>query len=145
MGYLKIDEIATMTGLTKRTIRYYEEIGILPPPNRTEGGTRLYTTEDAEYLKRMITAKEVLGFSLQELQRFIQISDSLENTKSSYRSAKGMQEQKDSLEQLVVVVDEQLALLEEKLIKFERVQMELKDLKERALNKVRQINENKGE
>lgn len=62
----KIDEVAKQSGLTKRTIRYYEEIGLLPSPQRSEGNMRLYTQEDVDLLKKILSAKEVLGFSLQE-------------------------------------------------------------------------------
>lgn len=47
----KIDEVAKQCGLTKRTIRYYEEIGLLPSPQRSEGNMRLYTQEDVDLLK----------------------------------------------------------------------------------------------
>ncbi len=65
MERFKIDDVAKATGLTKRTIRYYEEIGLIKPPARSEGGTRLYTAEDIERLKNIVAAREVLGFSLQ--------------------------------------------------------------------------------
>ncbi len=48
----KIDEVAKQCGLTKRTIRYYEEIGLLPSPQRSEGNMRLYTQEDVDLLKK---------------------------------------------------------------------------------------------
>lgn len=51
MSLYKIDDVAKECGLTKRTIRYYEEIGVMPSPQRTDGGTRLYTREDIDYLK----------------------------------------------------------------------------------------------
>ena len=108
MQFVKIDEVAKQTGLTKRTIRYYEEIGILPEPQRTDGGTRLYTEKDIDLLKKVVNAKEVLGFSLQELQKYIAISDVLETKKVVYRSANNEHEQKEKLTQIIHVVNEQL-------------------------------------
>lgn len=63
MDWMKIDQMAKRSGLTKRTIRFYEEIGLLSSPKRTEGGVRLYSEDDLEELERVISAKEVLGFS----------------------------------------------------------------------------------
>ncbi|SPU05059.1 MerR family transcriptional regulator [Bacillus tequilensis] len=43
LEWMKIDEVAKRSGLTKRTIRFYEEIGLIPAPKRTDGGVRLYS------------------------------------------------------------------------------------------------------
>ena len=141
MQFVKIDEVAKQTGLTKRTIRYYEEIGILPEPQRTDGGTRLYTEKDIDLLKKVVNAKEVLGFSLQELQKYIAMSDVLETKKVVYRSAHNEQEQKEKLTQIIHVVNEQLGLIEVKLDKIQKVKQELEELRTRATNKLKQLQE----
>ncbi|MGG5254051.1 MerR family transcriptional regulator [Neobacillus sp. SM06] len=141
MHLVKIDEVAKQTGLTKRTIRYYEEIGILPEPQRTERGTRLYSEKDIDLLKKIVNAKEVLGFSLQELQKYIAISEVLESKKVVYRSANNEQEQKEKLAQIINVVNEQLGLIEVKLDKIQKVKQELEELRTRAANKVKQLEE----
>ena len=141
MQFVKIDEVAKQTGLTKRTIRYYEEIGILPEPQRTDGGTRLYTEKDIDLLKKVVNAKEVLGFSLQELQKYIAISDVLETKKVVYRSANNEQEQTEKLTQIIHVVNEQLELIEVKLDKIQKVKQELEELRTRATNKLKQLQE----
>lgn len=143
MRLIKIDEVAKQTGLTKRTIRYYEEIGILPVPQRTEGGTRLYTQKDIELLNKVVNAKEVLGFTLHELQRYLEMSDALENTKVVYRSANNEQEQKEKLVQIIKVLDEQLSLIELKLEKIQNVKQELEELRTRAVTKKVQLEQNK--
>lgn len=48
----KIDEVTKQVGLTKRTLRYYEEIGLIHPPERSEGNIRLYTDEDIARIKK---------------------------------------------------------------------------------------------
>ena len=65
----KIDEVTKQVGLTKRTLRYYEEIGLIHPQN-VVGNIRLYTDEDIARIKRIVEAKEVLGITLQEMQHF---------------------------------------------------------------------------
>lgn len=49
MTGLKIDEVAKQSGLTKRTIRYYEQIGLLSSPPRSEGGFRLYSQDHVNF------------------------------------------------------------------------------------------------
>ncbi|WP_210608198.1 MerR family transcriptional regulator [Priestia flexa] len=77
----KIDEVTKMTGLTKRAIRYYEEIGLILPPSRTKGNVRLYTENEINELKKVAEAKEVLGFSLHELQEFMSLKRTIEQAK----------------------------------------------------------------
>ncbi|MDE3194530.1 MAG: MerR family transcriptional regulator, partial [Chloroflexota bacterium] len=64
-GY-RIGELAGRLGLTERTIRYYEEMGLLGLVRRVEGGRRSYTDEDVQRLK-FIQRLKMLGLSLQEM------------------------------------------------------------------------------
>ncbi len=63
---LSIGELATRRGVSTRTIRYYEELGILPRPERTDGGTRRYPREYIFYVEGARTLKD-LGFGLEEI------------------------------------------------------------------------------
>ncbi len=66
---LRIGDVAKLAGTTPRTIRYYEEIGLLPnAPGRPSGGHRLYTQEEVERLREVISLKELLGVTLDELK-----------------------------------------------------------------------------
>lgn len=71
MKRYRIGEIASMTGLTVRTIRYYEELGLLKA-GRTGRGQRWYSESDVIYLRRIIELKE-LGFSLDEISKIIKL------------------------------------------------------------------------
>ncbi|MBY0078340.1 MerR family transcriptional regulator [Priestia aryabhattai] len=132
MSELKIDDVAKQSGLTKRTIRYYEQIGLMPAPPRSEGGFRLYTEEHVEFLKKIKNAKEVMGFSLQELQEFLALSDTLEIQKMDYRQVKGTSQQKEKLEQVLHTVEEQLKLIEQKKKNILKVESDLLSLRDRA-------------
>jgi len=65
-GRYRIGELAARVGLTERTIRYYEERGLLDSVKRLDGGTRVYTDDDAQRL-RFIQKLKVLGLTLQEM------------------------------------------------------------------------------
>lgn len=73
MRRYRIGEIASLSSLTERTIRYYEEQGLIKA-GRSEGGQRWYTDEDLVYLKRIIELKG-LGFSLQEIRQIFEMKD----------------------------------------------------------------------
>lgn len=63
---IRIGELARRTGLTVRTIRYYEELGLLESVKRVENGVRVYTHDDERRL-RFVQRLKVLGLTLQEM------------------------------------------------------------------------------
>ena len=68
-GALRIGEVAERTGTTPRTIRYYEEIGLLPsPPGHEKGRHRTYSEGDVERLVELLRLRELLGVTLEELK-----------------------------------------------------------------------------
>lgn len=75
-GMLQIGEVAERVGLSLRTVRYYEEMELLTPARRTEGGFRLYTEEEVERLD-LIKQMKPLGFSVQEMRDLLAARDTL--------------------------------------------------------------------
>jgi DNA-binding transcriptional MerR regulator len=73
---LQIGEVAERAGLSLRTVRYYEEMGLLAPEARTDGGFRLYTEEQVERLL-LIKQMKPLGFSVQEMRELLDARDAL--------------------------------------------------------------------
>lgn len=69
---MHIGEIADRTGLSLRTIRHYDEVGLIKPSGRTEGGFRLYTDDDLERFL-LIRRMKPLGFSLDEMAELLGI------------------------------------------------------------------------
>jgi len=70
MANLFIGRLAKQVGLNPRTIRYYEGLGLFPPPLRSESGYRLYTADTAELL-RFVKKAKTLGFTLAEIREII--------------------------------------------------------------------------
>ena len=66
-GTLRIGELAAQTGLTAPTIRYYEQIGLLPGGPRPRRSHRIYTEADVERLDLLRRLRDLLGVSLEEL------------------------------------------------------------------------------
>ncbi len=69
---IRIGELAALFGLNPKTIRYYEEIGLLPKAERSESGYRLYTRRDVERLGFIRRAK-TLGLSLNEIRDILKV------------------------------------------------------------------------
>lgn len=76
--HFQIGEVAEQVSLSLRTIRYYEEIGLVPPSGRTEGGFRLYTADDIDRLRVVKTLKP-LGLSLEEMRDLLESVDQVAN------------------------------------------------------------------
>jgi len=66
-GMVSIGQLAKAAGVSSRTIRYYEELGILPQPRRSPGGTRMYPREYGGYIAAALALKD-LGFRLDEVR-----------------------------------------------------------------------------
>jgi DNA-binding transcriptional MerR regulator len=98
-GFLKIQEVASELGLTTRSIRYYEELGLLSPAGRSDGSYRLYDASDVERLRFIKGLRDDAGFSLAE------ISQLLEDEAARVRSREAYSHTVDPLERRSIVVD----------------------------------------
>ncbi|MFN3220246.1 MAG: MerR family transcriptional regulator [Acidimicrobiales bacterium] len=73
---LQIGEVAEAVGLSLRTIRHYDEVGLVPPSGRSAGGFRLYTPADVD---RLLLVKQLkpLDFTLEEMRELLEARDRL--------------------------------------------------------------------
>lgn len=81
-GTMHIGELAERSGLSLRTLRHYDEIGLVSASGRTEGGFRLYTDSDYDRLI-LIRRMKPLGFSLEQMAELLEIIDSLPDASES--------------------------------------------------------------
>lgn len=98
-GLLRIQEVASELGLTTRSIRYYEELGLLSPAARSDGAYRLYDPSDVERLRFIKGLRDDAGFSLAE------ISQLLEDEAARVRSREAYRHTVDPIERRAIVVD----------------------------------------
>ena len=131
MDTFKIDDVAKESGLTKRTIRYYEELGLLFPPERSEGGMRLYTRKHFERLSQIVNARDVLGFSLLEIQDFVAIREKMDEQKQVYWKTEGSEEKLAQLREMKEMVDQQMAMVDQKLNKMAEFRNEIAYMQQR--------------
>lgn len=122
---LRIGDVARAVGTTTRTIRYYEEIGLLPGAGGREAGRhRAYTLEDAERLREVLRMKELLGVSLEELRVLIDAEDARAELRSEWHDgAPGADRRREILKEALRIADRQLELVRSRaseLARFER-------------------------
>lgn len=84
---LRIGEVAKLTGLTTRTLRYWEELGLISPSGYRARGERLYSATDMARVTRIRDLQELLGFSLAEVRVVLDTEDVdvLDRVRSEYR------------------------------------------------------------
>ncbi|MBB1031717.1 MerR family transcriptional regulator [Dietzia sp. SLG310A2-38A2] len=78
----KIGEVAECTGLSIRTLRHYDDLGLVVPSGHTAGGFRLYTEADVERLL-LVRRMKPLGFSLDRMRQFLEAVDVLRAAKQT--------------------------------------------------------------
>ena len=81
----QIGEVAERVGLSLRTVRHYDEAGLVVPSGRTPGGFRLYTDDDIERLA-LIKRMKPLGFTLDEMRELLALRDRLVGTAPTRRT-----------------------------------------------------------
>lgn len=100
---MQIGEVAQRVGVTTKTVRYYESIGLLPPAPRTNSGYRSYGHETVDRLQ-FIRDAQATGLNLTEIQSILELKDHGERTCEHTRSL---------LHRQIVDIDEQLERLQE--------------------------------
>jgi DNA-binding transcriptional MerR regulator len=112
---LKIHEVAAETGLTPRTIRYYEELGLLEPAARSEGAYRLYDAEDLDRLRFIRGLRDDAGFSLAEIGLLLEDETVRARNRLQFRASADAAERAAILEDAIGRVDRQVTTLRHKI------------------------------
>jgi MerR family transcriptional regulator, repressor of the yfmOP operon len=123
---LRIGKVAEMTGTTPRTIRYYEEIGLLTAAKREPGAHRLYEAADVERLTEVLRLKDLLGISLDEVKQLAAAEQARTLRRQEWRS--GVEDpvrRREILEQGLDYVDRQLELVRDRRDEIAELEAEL--------------------
>src|SRR6202020_2628301 len=109
---LRIGEVAELTGTTARTIRYYEEIGLLDSaPERTQGKHRVYTQADVDRVREIIRLRDLLGLSLEQLSQLLEAESARAHLRDELANTEDPAERKRILEELGTHIASQLELV----------------------------------
>ena len=138
---LRIGEVAEAAGTTPRTIRYYEEIGLLPAAGgRQPGAHRLYDADDVERLQELLSLKRLLGVSLDELRELA----AAESARAALRREwdEGVEDpvrRRQILDEAQGHIDRQLALIRHRRDAIARMEKELTARRRRVTRRLREL------
>jgi DNA-binding transcriptional MerR regulator len=123
---VRIGELAELTGTTPRTIRYYEEIGLLgSASDRTQGKHRVYTEADAERLQEIVRLRDLLGLSLEQLSQLLEAESARAHLRVEYHQTEAPAERRRILTELQKHIGTQLELVHGRLTELGELRDEL--------------------
>ena len=134
----QIGEVAERTGVTQRTLRFYEERGLVEPPERMGGGFRLYTEDDIariEYIKRL---QDLLGFTLVEIKEMVESEDLQKQIIDTFRPDRELPARQRRTERIIAALEIQLEVVEPKI-------GQLSDLRKELRGKLKRMNKRRDE
>jgi DNA-binding transcriptional MerR regulator len=125
---LRIGEVAERLGTTPRTIRYYEEIGLLGGGHREAGRHRSYDESDVERLRDALRFKQLLGLSLEELKELLEAEEARAALRAEWHERNpGTRRRREILEQALGHIEHQLDLVRRRRRDIDQLEGELAD------------------
>jgi MerR family transcriptional regulator, repressor of the yfmOP operon len=136
---IRIGEVAERVGVTPRTIRYYEEIGLLGDVGRRKGSHRLYDEGDVERLAELKRMRDLLNLSLDELRQLAEAEGARAALRREFDSTESDTERLRIVEAALPHVETQLALVRRRKQELERLEAELVDKRKRIVARRREL------
>lgn len=138
---LRIGDLARIAGTTPRTIRYYEEVGLLPETAaRPSGRHRLYSQAEVDRLREVMRLKELLGLTLEELKTVL----SAEEARAEVRAQLKREDvqpgrRRELLAESLGHIDRQLELVRHRAAELAKLQDELAETRRRVRRRIREL------
>ena len=126
-AYLQIGEVAERTSVTQRTLRFYEEKGLLRPPTRMEGGFRLYSEDDVRRVDHIRRLQNLLGITLAEIKEMVEAEEMLWELKAQYRPEWDVVEKRRQLQKAIDVVSSQHGVVTQKADQMSEMKAQLEE------------------
>ena len=136
---LRIGEIAERSGVTPRTIRYYEELGLLPRSERETGKHRTYTEIDVERVLELKRLRDLLGLSLDELRAMVVAEDVRADVRRRYEETDSPAERLALLEEALPHIETQIELVRRRRAELQELEDELVERRKRVLRRRREL------
>lgn len=143
---LRIGDVAKLAGTTPRTIRYYEEIGLLPEaPTRPSGRHRLYSEAEVERLREVMRLKDLLGVSLEQLKTLLSAEEARAEVRAQLRREDVEPDRRrELLQEALGHIDRQLELVRNRAGELAKLEHELCETRKRARRKIRELDAQQG-
>jgi DNA-binding transcriptional MerR regulator len=137
---LRIGEVAELTGTTPRTIRYYEEIGLLGgAEDRPQGQHRCYTDADVERVKEIVRLRDLLGLSLEQLSQLLEAETARAELRREYAATDDPEVRKRILTQSATHITTQLGLVRSRVKELTQLETELVEKRRSVRGKLREL------
>jgi len=136
---LRIQEAAAEVGLTARSVRYYEEVGLLRPAGRSGGDYRLYDNSDLERLRFIKGLRDDAGFSLAEIAQLLEDEAARERGRAAFHATTDTSERRLILAARVSSFDRQIETLKGKIARLQSMVNDTETRRARALAKIDEI------
>ncbi len=137
---LRIGEVAELTGTTPRTIRYYEEIGLLPGADeRTQGQHRWFTQADVERINEIVSLRDLLGLSLDQLRQLLAAQEARAELKREYHATDDPVARKGILDESLSHIATQLDLVRGRQRELEKLEADLTDRRRLIHKRLREL------
>jgi len=136
---IRIGEVAERTGVTPRTIRYYEEIGLLDSSERRKGEHRLYEQADVDRLLELTRLRYLLNLSLEELKQLVEAEVARSAIRRRFEATESDSERLQLLDAALPHVDTQLELVRRRMRELELLEGELVEKRKRILARRREL------
>ncbi len=133
-----IGAVAARTGVSERTLRYYEEIGLLRPHSHEPGEARRYCEDDVERVRRIRELQSLMGFNLEEIRSVIGAERRLDSLREDYRRSSDSAHQRQVLDTSMGVLEELRGAV---IAKIDALQGFLAQLDERVARHRRKLEE----
>jgi DNA-binding transcriptional MerR regulator len=118
---LRIQAVADQVGLTPRSIRYYEEMGLVKPAARSDGAYRLYDAEDVALLQFIKALRDETGFSLAEIGQLLEDENARQSIGARFRASTDAAERRGLLNEGIARIDRQVTTLRAKIQKIDEM------------------------
>jgi DNA-binding transcriptional MerR regulator len=128
----QIGEVADRTSVTQRTLRFYEEKGLLRPPERMDGGFRLYSEADVERIEYIRRLQQYLGFTLAEIKEIVEAEDLRQQIIATFRPDRELPARLERIKRIIGALDRQLEVVDHKVEALAEMQADLRAKLERV-------------
>ena len=99
----RIGEVAERAGVTTRTLRYYQELGLLSPSGASPGGSRRYSDADVNRLLRILELRNVMGFDLDRIATILEAEDRLAELREVVRRGVSREERQEIVREAIAL------------------------------------------
>jgi DNA-binding transcriptional MerR regulator len=136
---MRIGDVARLVGTTTRTIRYYEEVGLLAPGDRRPGSHRAYSEADVERLREILRLKDLLGVSIDQLRELVAAEDARAALRAAFHRTEDPRRREALLNEALGHLDRQLELVRARRRDLDALESDLAERRRRIKRRLREL------